>query len=177
MNVKMEGKNLQLLGDPMLKNHGPSGSPANAATLMGVIQASGWRLTAVTGEKVQSGSFGHGEGTASILGALGLSLLASGCSSGRHAQEGRPYLAQTMAVDCKPGESSVVCCIKKWGPGSCGFNASEAADLLNGARVLNEAAKAAADGAEAKSEVAVEEDDPDEGWKQHCLCTRTGKVR
>jgi len=38
MNVKMEGKNLQLLGDPMLKNHGPSGSPANAATLMGVIE-------------------------------------------------------------------------------------------------------------------------------------------
>ena len=51
MNVKMEGKNVQLLGDPMLNNCGPSGGPANAATLMGVIQASGWRLTAVTGEK------------------------------------------------------------------------------------------------------------------------------
>ena len=51
MNVKIEGKNVQLLGDPMLNNCGPSGSPANAATLMGVIQASSWRLTAVTGEK------------------------------------------------------------------------------------------------------------------------------
>jgi len=40
MNVKMEGKNVQLLGDPMLNNCGPSGSPANAATLMGLIQVS-----------------------------------------------------------------------------------------------------------------------------------------
>jgi hypothetical protein len=40
-----------LLGDPMLNNCGPSGSPANAATLMGVIQVPGWRVTLVTGEK------------------------------------------------------------------------------------------------------------------------------
>lgn len=39
MNVKIEGKNVQLLGDPMLNNCGPSGSPANAATMMGVLQA------------------------------------------------------------------------------------------------------------------------------------------
>ncbi|QRK11760.1 DUF4150 domain-containing protein [Archangium violaceum] len=51
MNVKIEGKNVQLLGDPMLNNCGPSGSPANSATLMGVIQVPGWMLTAVTGEK------------------------------------------------------------------------------------------------------------------------------
>jgi uncharacterized Zn-binding protein involved in type VI secretion len=51
MNVKIEGKNVQLLGDPMLNNCGPSGSPANAATLMGVIQAPGWMLTVVTGEQ------------------------------------------------------------------------------------------------------------------------------
>lgn len=38
MNVKFEGKNVQLLGDPMLNNCGPSGSPPNAATLLGVIQ-------------------------------------------------------------------------------------------------------------------------------------------
>jgi len=30
-----------LLGDPMLNNCGPSGSPANAATMTGIIQASG----------------------------------------------------------------------------------------------------------------------------------------
>ncbi|GEL75586.1 PAAR-like domain-containing protein [Myxococcus virescens] len=41
MNVKIEGRNVQLLGDPMLNNCGPSGSPANAATMTGIIQASG----------------------------------------------------------------------------------------------------------------------------------------
>ncbi|MCY1047764.1 DUF4150 domain-containing protein [Corallococcus sp. bb12-1] len=51
MDVKIEGKNVQLLGDPMLNNCGPSGSPANSATLMGVIQVPGRMLTAVTGEK------------------------------------------------------------------------------------------------------------------------------
>jgi hypothetical protein len=38
MNVKFEGKNVQFLGDPMLNNCGPSGSPPNSATLLGVIQ-------------------------------------------------------------------------------------------------------------------------------------------
>lgn len=38
MNVKVEGKNVQLLGDPMLNNCGPSGSPANSATMAGVVQ-------------------------------------------------------------------------------------------------------------------------------------------
>ncbi|MFL5347967.1 MAG: DUF4150 domain-containing protein [Hyalangium sp.] len=49
MNVKIEGKNVQLLGDPMLNNCGPSGSPANAATMMGVIQVSGF-VTVVDGK-------------------------------------------------------------------------------------------------------------------------------
>lgn len=48
MNVKIEGKNVQLLGDPMLNNCGPSGSPSNSATMMGVFQADG-TLTVVTG--------------------------------------------------------------------------------------------------------------------------------
>ncbi|WP_437310827.1 PAAR-like domain-containing protein [Sorangium sp. So ce388] len=38
MDVKIEGKNVQLLGDPMLNNCGASGSPANSATLTGVMQ-------------------------------------------------------------------------------------------------------------------------------------------
>src|SRR5580704_11435287 len=38
MDVKIEGKNVQLLGDQMLNNCGPSGSPANAATMMGTVQ-------------------------------------------------------------------------------------------------------------------------------------------
>lgn len=38
MDVKVEGKNVQLLSDPMLNNCGPGGSPPNAATLLGLIQ-------------------------------------------------------------------------------------------------------------------------------------------
>lgn len=38
MDVKFEGKNVQLLSDPMTNNGGASGSPANSATLMGVAQ-------------------------------------------------------------------------------------------------------------------------------------------
>ncbi len=39
MDVKIEGKNVQLLSDQMLNNCGPSGSPANSATMGGVLQA------------------------------------------------------------------------------------------------------------------------------------------
>lgn len=39
LDVKIEGKNVQYLGDPMMNNCGPSGSPANSATLLGVLQA------------------------------------------------------------------------------------------------------------------------------------------
>lgn len=38
INVQIEGKNVHLLGDPMINNCGPSGSPPNAATLAGVLQ-------------------------------------------------------------------------------------------------------------------------------------------
>ncbi len=38
-DVKFEGKNVQLLSDPMLNNCGGSGSPPNAATMLGVVQA------------------------------------------------------------------------------------------------------------------------------------------
>lgn len=38
LDVKAEGKNIQLLGDPMLNNCGPSGSPPNSATVMGLVQ-------------------------------------------------------------------------------------------------------------------------------------------
>ncbi len=41
LDVKIEGKNVQYLGDPMMNNCGPSGSPPNAATMTGVMQASG----------------------------------------------------------------------------------------------------------------------------------------
>ena len=38
LNVKIEGKNVQLLGDQMLSNCGPSGSPPNSACMAGEIQ-------------------------------------------------------------------------------------------------------------------------------------------
>jgi hypothetical protein len=95
-------------------------------------------------------------------------LLASGCATSAPARAERPsYLAQSLAVDCKPGDSSVVCCIKKFpttARESCGATASEVADVLNGARVLSEATK-------------VEEEDADDfannahlpEWKQKCI--------
>jgi hypothetical protein len=49
MNVKIEGKNVQLLADPMLNNGGPSGTPPNAATMMGIIQKSGLMLLVQAG--------------------------------------------------------------------------------------------------------------------------------
>jgi uncharacterized Zn-binding protein involved in type VI secretion len=39
LDVQIEGKNVQLLGDQMLNNCGPSGSPPNAATMGGVLQS------------------------------------------------------------------------------------------------------------------------------------------
>lgn len=39
MDVTIEGKSVQFLGDPMLNNCGKGGSPPNAATMVGVIQA------------------------------------------------------------------------------------------------------------------------------------------
>jgi len=41
LDVKIEGKNVQLLSDPMLNNGGPSGTRANSGTMEGIIQASG----------------------------------------------------------------------------------------------------------------------------------------
>jgi len=38
MDVKFEGKNVQLLSDPVTNNGGGSGSPANSATMQGVLQ-------------------------------------------------------------------------------------------------------------------------------------------
>jgi hypothetical protein len=37
-DVRIEGKGVHLLGDPMFNNNGPGGSPPNAATMLGVVQ-------------------------------------------------------------------------------------------------------------------------------------------
>lgn len=50
LDVKIEGKNVQLLSDPMLNNCGPGGSPPNAATLNGLIQMFGTVVTVQEGK-------------------------------------------------------------------------------------------------------------------------------
>jgi hypothetical protein len=49
LDVKIEGKNVQLLGDPMLNDCGGGGSPPNSATVVGVLQGPG--LAAVFGDE------------------------------------------------------------------------------------------------------------------------------
>ena len=52
-NTKFEGKNVQLLADPMLNNCGPAGSPANSATLAGVVQPSAMLVAALGADTAQ----------------------------------------------------------------------------------------------------------------------------
>lgn len=56
-NVQIEGKNVQLLGDPMLNNCGPGGAPANAGTMTGVIQKPG-AMTVIYGDDQPCGRCG-----------------------------------------------------------------------------------------------------------------------
>jgi hypothetical protein len=49
MDVKVEGKNVQLLSDPMLNNCGGGGSPPNAATVLGLLQDS--IMVAIVGDE------------------------------------------------------------------------------------------------------------------------------
>lgn len=108
MDVKIEGKNVQLLGDPMLNNCGPGGNPANAATLMGVIQPS-LLVTAVDGEEpcpLNSEHAPHGpleetggkDGTKADASVLASSLAAVLAPKKR-------YLARMLGVvHCKCGK-------------------------------------------------------------------------
>ncbi|GEL73175.1 PAAR-like domain-containing protein [Myxococcus virescens] len=79
MNVKIEGRNVQLLGDPMLNNCGPSGSPANAATMTGIIQASGV-MTVIYGDDIPCSLCGKthpleaGEEAQTVIAALFIRL-------------------------------------------------------------------------------------------------------
>lgn len=50
MDVKIEGKNVQLLSDPMLNNCAAGGSPPNAATMLGLLQGPG--VVYVVGDEV-----------------------------------------------------------------------------------------------------------------------------
>jgi hypothetical protein len=75
MDVKFEGKNVQLLSDPMLNNCAGGGSPPNSATLAGVIQAFGM-VVAVEAGKCPVCNKDHGdfkETAATKVDAQGLS--------------------------------------------------------------------------------------------------------
>jgi hypothetical protein len=113
---------------------------------------------------------------------LGLTFLLGGLVTS--CAEAPSYVAQSPVADCRPGDSSMVCCIKKFpltAIESCGATAAEVAEVLNGARILNEAAQQEKDGlAETPKESA--KDDPDEGWREHCrenyvLCRDQKKPR
>ncbi|RKG83943.1 hypothetical protein D7V88_23100 [Corallococcus terminator] len=99
--------------------------------------------------------------------------LGMGCATAAHETERRTtgtYLAQA-ADACRPGDPSTVCCFKKFKSAeACGMTRSEAATLMQGARELERAT-----GTDAT-------DDPDEGWRQHCIdsyarCQSTKKPR
>jgi len=120
-------------------------------------------------------------GLAALLGAL-----TSSCASGVRPKVDPPtqlagdppaYLSQSVVSACRPVDSSLVCCIKKFPHSameSCGATAAEVAEVLNGVKVLNEAAQPAADEsaeADGSRDTATDDDDPDDGWRQHCRDT------
>jgi len=104
MDVKIEGKNVQLLGDPMLNNCGPGGNPPNAATLMGVIQQTGM-ITVVKSDKCPVCEGSHKEFKESDATKATIGFLA------------RKFEAEVRAVDgqIKTMLGVVVCrCDKKY---------------------------------------------------------------
>lgn len=89
MDVKFEGKNVQLLGDPMLNNCGPSGSPANSATLAGVVQGPAMALKGGTNPlKIKCKGAPHRKGAKKFT-ACELKQLCVKCADvNRQAQSG-----------------------------------------------------------------------------------------
>ncbi len=116
-------------------------------------------------------------------GAVVWGVFASGCSAGAHSLADRTtLLAQATATDCRPGDSTMVCCIKKhpYDPaGACGAIASDIEDAIKaGAKVETALQRGTDEGAGE----GAESDDPDEGWREHCrdtyvLCKSQKKPR
>lgn len=69
-----------------------------------------------------------------------------------------------VALGCAsvPCSDSETCCVQTHpgNPEACGLSAAEAAAILAGAA-----------GAELATSATTSEDDPDEGWRQHCIDT------
>lgn len=104
--------------------------------------------------------------------ALLWGVLVSGCSAGRahYAYSGRTthdtytssrpvVLAQAATMDCRPGDSTMVCCIKKhpYDPvGACGATQSEVDQVLRAVRTGSDV-----------DDFANNESLPE--WKQECI--------
>jgi hypothetical protein len=91
---------------------------------------------------------------------LPLLALAPSCGGSAHVLPQRAY-AQAVVVNCGPTDSTVSCCIKKHpgAPEACGLTPSDAADILNGVKVVSEAMP---------QEVPRKEDGMP-GWKKRCI--------
>lgn len=108
MDVKIEGKNVQLLGDPMLNNCGPGGSPANAATLMGLIQVADGLVTVVDGKEpcpLDSTHPPHGPLAETEKTRADASALASKLDTMVKAKKGRHLATMLGVVQCKCGQN------------------------------------------------------------------------
>lgn len=104
MDVKIEGKNVQLLGDPMLNNGGPSGSPPNAATLMGLVQTPGALIRLTDGkcdicEKKKHSPLEEKQAT-----RVDAKLLASRVTAMVRAKPGRKLSTMLGVMQCKCGK-------------------------------------------------------------------------
>ncbi|RJS16107.1 hypothetical protein DRW03_31165, partial [Corallococcus sp. H22C18031201] len=95
---------VQLLGDPMLNNCGPSGSPANSATMMGVLQTTGL-VTVVDGKDpcpLCEGQHGALEETNETK--VDASALAAKLEAMVNARKGRRLVTMLGVVQCKCGK-------------------------------------------------------------------------
>lgn len=102
LTVKVEGKSVHLLGEPMLNNCGPGGSPANAATLLGVIQESGEVIAVEAGNcpmcGKDHGDFGETKTTKTSAGALANNFQRELTAVGAQAR------VMLGVVECKCGK-------------------------------------------------------------------------
>lgn len=86
-------------------------------------------------------------------------MLASGCSAGSVAMG---------PSDCRPGDKTMTCCIKKYPydpVGACGATASDIEEAIKAGATVETALQRRTDEGAGEGEEA---DDPDEGWREHC---------
>lgn len=128
MDVKIEGKNVQLLSDPMLNNCAGGGSPPNSATLLGVIQATGMLTVVEAGECPVCGkkhrAFKETGGT-----KLDAASLSNEFHERVRAQVQQGYTTMLAVVQCRT-------CARKYGDHSSGTlrefaGAADAAGILH----------------------------------------------